>query len=365
MEKYNIDCLIVGGGIAGLSIARKISSKYKSTFLIEKNHLLGQETSSRNSEVIHAGIYYKPDSLKAKLCVEGKLMLYEYLKEKKIDYMNCGKSIISTSEQETNDLLTIKKNSEDCGVLDLEFNNSKMKDYPFIRFKDSLYSPSSGIFDSHTFINSLRYEFEYNGGEVLLGNEFLAIEPGSNFLEVLINDNNSKGSFLVNTPLVINCAGLGAVNIANSLYNKEKYKNKFVKGEYYNYQGKEELSHLIYPVPTKLSAGLHVTIDLGEGIRFGPSAYEVNEKDYSIKLDKKKEFLKTVQSYWPSIKEEQLSPGFSGIRPTLEGKEDFVIDINEINNSLMVNILGYASPGLTSSLALSKHVESKIDNVFN
>jgi L-2-hydroxyglutarate oxidase LhgO len=365
MERYNTDCLIIGGGVSGLAIGSNLAKHFDNIFIVERNNLLGQETSSRNSEVIHAGIYYKKDSLKSRLCIEGRRLLYKYLEERGIQHMRCGKFIISNSDVQTNKLEDILENANSCGVHDLKFDNSIKESYPFIRSKESLFSPSTGIFDSHSFMNSLRNDFEQEKGTVLLGNKCLSIESNGKGFEILIYDKNTKERFILETKYLINCAGINATQIANSIYEEEKFKNKYIKGEYYTYQGKEKINHLIYPTPTQYSIGLHVTIDLGRGIRFGPSAYEISEIDYSQSEDRKSEFHQSIQSYWPELKEEDLSPGYTGIRPNLEGEDDFVIDIEDLDGAVIVNVLGYASPGLTSSLALSKLIESKIIKDFN
>jgi len=365
MERYNADCLIIGGGVSGLAIGSRLAKRFENIFIVERNSSLGQETSSRNSEVIHAGIYYKKDSLKSRLCIEGKRMLYDYLQERKIQHMRCGKFIISTTDEETEKLEKIFENANFCGVHDLKFDNSIKDSYPFIYSKESLFSPSTGIFDSHSFMNSLRNDFEQEKGTVLLGNECLSIESNGKGFEILIHDKKTKEKFILETKYLINCAGINATQIANSIYEEEKFKNKYIKGEYYTYQGKEKLNHLIYPTPTQYSIGLHVTIDLGKGIRFGPSAYEISEIDYSQSEDRKSEFHQSVQAFWPGLKEEDLSPGYAGIRPTLEGLDDFVVDVEDFNGAVIISVLGYASPGLTSSLALSKLVESRLVNYFN
>ena len=363
MEKIRSDCLIIGGGVAGLAIAQSLVKQYKNIFLLEKNKSLGHEISSRNSEVIHAGIYYKKGSLKAKLCVEGKSLLYEYLIQRDLPFVKCGKFIVSVSDQETEKLNEIKDNAEACGVEDLIFNNTELKKYPFINFSEALYSPSSGIFDSQSFMMSLRNEFEQDGGIILLGNECLKIDKSAKGLEIKVQDKNTGEIFIIETSLLINSAGLNAAKIANELYDKERFINNFLKGEYYSYKGKEKLDHLIYPIPTENSLGLHATIDMGAGIRFGPSAYLTKDIDYSHKKSEKKLFLKTVQSYWPSIKLEDFSPAYSGIRPNVEGLEDFLIDFGVIGGNSIVNVLGYASPGLTSSLALAKYIKSQLHDL--
>ena len=179
--------------------------------------------------------------------------------------------------------------------------------------------------------------------------------------EVLIQDKNSENQFVVITNVLVNSAGLNAVHIADLVNEGNTYQEEFVKGEYYIYQGKEKLENLIYPTPSENSLGLHATIDLGKGIRFGPSAYVVDEIDYSLSSDQKSRFLKAVQSYWPSIQAEDLSPGYSGIRPKLKGIKDFIIDSGTVSDNQYVNVLGYASPGLTSSLALGIEVSNLIE----
>lgn len=360
MEKFKIDCLVIGAGVSGLAISRNLAKTYKEIILIDQNLQFGQEASSRNSEVIHAGIYYPDDSLKSKLCLEGKYLLYKYLRERKIDYLNCGKFIVSTTDEESQALHGIKENAEKCGVDDLTFSNKDISNYRFLSVKECLFSPSTGIFDSHSFMSSLRNEFEDSGGLVLLGNRCLRIERTKKNFEIHILDMNTKEEFIITTNKVINCAGLNAAQIANSFYKEDKFKVKFVKGEYYSYFGKERLHHLIYPLPSNNSLGIHATIDLGKGIRFGPSSYPINNPDYSIDPTEKEKFYRSITSYWPSIDKEDLSPSYSGIRATIEDLEDFTIDTLFLDENILISVLGYVSPGLTSSLALAKYIESSL-----
>ncbi len=362
LEKFEVDCLVVGGGVSGIAIARELSSRFKSIFLIERNNQIAQETSSRNSEVIHAGMYYEQGSLKSKLCLMGKELLYDYLEERNIDFNRCGKYILSSTDRETETLNKIYQNGVNCGLEDLIYDNTASSKYPFLEFKEAIFSPSTGIFDSHSFIHSMSRDFQGAGGNIILGNEILNIDESSEGFEVLVEDKNTKNQFLVTTRILINSAGLNAVYIANLICEGNMHKEEFVKGEYYTYKGKEKLENLIYPTPTQNSLGLHATIDLGKGIRFGPSAYVVDEIDYSFSSDKKSLFLKAVQSYWPSIKEHDLSPGYTGIRPKLKGESDFVVDSGVVSDNQYVNVLGYASPGLTSSLALAIEVSERIED---
>ena len=271
------------------------------------------------------------------------------------------RQILSSTDQESETLNEIYENGFICGVEDLIYDNSVKSKYPFLEYKESIFSPSTGIFDSHSYIHSLSREFQSQGGNIFLGNETININQSSKGFEVLVEDKNTDSQFVVIANVLVNSAGLNAVHIANLINERNVYQEEFVKGEYYIYQGKERLEHLIYPTPTENSLGLHATIDLGEGIRFGPSAYVVDEIDYRLSLDQKLLFLKDVQSYWPGIKEEDLTPGYSGIRPKLKGVRDFVVDSGTVNNNQYVNVLGYASPGLTSSLALAIEVSNRIE----
>jgi L-2-hydroxyglutarate oxidase LhgO len=361
LEKFEVDCLVIGGGVSGIAIARELSSKFDNIFLIERNNQIAQETSSRNSEVIHAGMYYDQGSLKSKLCLKGKELLYDYLKERKIEFNRCGKYIVSTSDKESEKLNTIYENGMACGVDDLTYDDSLKSKYPFIRYNESIFSPSTGIFDSHSFIHSLSRDFQSQGGNILLGNETLDVVRSKNGFEILVEDKNTNNKFLVISKVLVNSAGLNAVHIANLINDANNYEEEYVKGEYYTYQGKEKLDSLIYPTPTENSLGLHATIDLGKGIRFGPSAFVVDEIDYSFSKDQKLNFVEAVQTYWPSIQEEDLTPDYSGIRPKIKGIEDFVIDSGTVNNDQYVSVLGFVSPGLTSSLALAIEVSNKIN----
>jgi L-2-hydroxyglutarate oxidase LhgO len=306
-------------------------------------------------------MYYDQGSLKSKLCLRGKELLYDYLKERRIEFNRCGKYIVSTSDKESEKLNTVYENGMACGVDDLTYDDSLKSKYPFLRYNESIFSPSTGIFDSHSFIHSLSRDFQSQGGNILLGNETLDVTQSKNGFEILVEDKNTNHKFLVISKVLVNSAGLNAVHIANLINDTNNYEEEYVKGEYYTYQGKEKLGSLIYPTPTENSLGLHATIDLGKGIRFGPSAFVVDEIDYSLSKDQKLNFVKAVQTYWPGIKEEDLTPGYSGIRPKLKGIKDFVVDSGGVNNAQYVNVLGYASPGLTSSLALAIEVSNRIE----
>lgn len=364
MEKFRVNCLIIGAGVAGLAIGSRLAQIIDNIILIDKNNLIGEETSSRNSEVIHAGIYYPTDSLKAKLCVRGKNLLYEYLDENNILYNKCGKFILSTNKDENSQLSHIYEQAKNNGVHDLLFNHCDIKNYNFLRHADSLFSPSTGIFNSHGFINSLKENFISKGGIILNGNHCFNIDPNHKYFEASIYDKNNKESFILNTNLIVNAAGLNAYQIFNSLVPTKILEPKFMKGDYYAYSGDKVLKHLIYPLPTVESLGLHATIDLGSGIRFGPSAYEVKEISYSINEKQKNLFLNSVKKYWPSITKEEITPSYSGIRPNIKGEEDFLFDLQSWEDNTLLSILNYASPGLTSSLSMAEHCQHMLEEKF-
>jgi len=362
MDKYEVDCLIIGGGVAGLATAKFLSQEFDKTYLIERNNFLGMETSSRNSEVIHAGIYYKKNSLKSELCLKGKHMLYEYLTEKNIDFNNCGKYIVATNQEESDSLEAIRLNAVECGLEDLSYESNLKKLYPFLNVKNSIFSPSSGIFDSHEYFKALEKDFCDNKGTVLLGNECLEIEEADNRFEVKIKDLNNNLIYILQTKYLINAAGIYSAEIAKLIDKTRNLDIQYIKGEYYSYSGKEQINHLIYPVPGKLSLGLHATLDLGRGIKFGPSAVETKKLDYKVEEKNKANFVRSLRQYWPSIQESNLSPDYSGIRAKVRGAEDFSIEKFQKQEKIAINILGYISPGLTASLALGKKLKKLLEN---
>lgn len=358
LECINVDCLVIGAGVAGLAVAKELSLTYNNIFIIEKNHGIGEEISSRNSEVIHAGIYYKKGSLKHRLIADGRDRLYKYLRERRIPYLKCGKYVISSSSCETDKLNSIIENAQDCGVTDIVYDTKQFKKkYSFLSVDEAIFSPSTGIIDSHSYMQSLKNDFESNGGYVLLNNVLSEINYKKGIFEVLVNDKNTDSKFIIRTSVIVNCAGLYAPSIHNlACKQDESFHHRYVKGDYYSYNGKESIDHLIYPIPEQDGLGVHVTVDLSGQIKFGPSAYEVDEIDYKINLSGKGDFVKSIRKYWPLLDSNLLQPSYSGIRPKLVNLEDFQIIKKEFNGGVLLSVLGYESPGLTASLGLSKYV---------
>ena len=359
-EVIKTNCIIIGGGVACLSIARKFSLLMDDVFLIEQDKFIGNGISSRNSEVIHAGIYYKLDSLKHKLTVSGKDKLYSYLRDRNIPYKKTGKYIVASTHREVSKLDEIKENARQCGLNDLFYDSTRFKErYPFIKAEEAIFSPSTGIFDSHSYMNSLALDFEKSGGFVLKNNVFRSADIFKDRIRVVLGDLNSSQSFIVETKLVINCAGLDSIDIHNSFPGDGSlFKKRYIKGDYYSYNGKEKIANLIYPVPEKDGLGVHVTIDLSGQIRFGPSSYEVKTISYTMDTSLKRSFLNSIIKYWPSIDPDMVIPSYSGIRPKLVGEDDFIVAKKLAGNSIMISVLGYESPGLSASLGLADYIES-------
>ena len=356
IEEYDIDCLVLGAGVAGIATGRAISFHHKNVHIIERNISFAEETSSRNSEVIHAGIYYKKDSLKRRFCIEGKEKLYAYLDDNKIPHKKIGKFIISTSPDDEEKLDAVYKNALDAGIQLQEQTKLFKEEYKFINSSRALFSETSGILDSHSFMSSMIKEFYANDGKIYFRTDISGVRKDKDCFIVSCSTGSQK--FNIKTKFLVNCLGLKSIEFYNQLSEKKLYP-KYIKGDYYSYSGKEKISHLIYPVPTKDSLGLHITKELDGNIKFGPSAYPIDEISYEINEHNKEDFVNRIYSYWPGINKDNLFPSYSGIRPKIKDFDDFFIDCINNGASKSIHVLGYDSPGLTSSLALAEHISKK------
>ncbi len=371
MEKVTIT--IIGAGVIGLAIAAEVSKKRKDIILLEKNEKFGQETSSRNSEVIHAGIYYPENSLKAKFCVEGKMLLYDFLEKYSLPYKRCGKFIVAVEKNEIEKLYLIKEQASKNGVDDLKFieKNELKKFILNIRGKSALFSPSTGIFDTYKFMQTLETIAKNNKVLISYNSEVIGIEKVNGNYKIIVKEqDNTTFEFL--SEIVVNCAGLYSEKIAQIVGINTKsagYKIYYGKGEYFSLPGKYKnlFNSLIYPVIplNSKSLGIHTVLDLQGMIRLGPNIFYVKEIDYSVDESHREEFYNAVKRYFPFIEEDELSPDMAGIRPKLQGPgddfKDFVIN-EETDKGLpgFINLIGIDSPGLTSSLKIAKYVSNKI-----
>ncbi len=355
---------MIGAGVVGLAIARKFALSKKDVLVVEEQSTFGTITSTRNSGVIHAGVYYDKGSLKSKLCPIGNRLLYDYCERHKIPHINTGKFIVSSSIDESKELKQIIDQSEDSGVegvrlVSKEYVKSKE---PLIECTEALYVPSTGIIDQNALMRSFLGEIEDNSGSIAFNSKFLSSEiVNGYYVSKILSDGEE---IEIKSHALINAAGLYAQDISKgieSLDQKKIPKVYFAKGNYFDTGRNLNIKHLIYPVPSEASLGLHLGLDLGMQVRFGPDVEWINEINYDVNKDRLDVFYKKIQKYLPSIERSILKPGYSGIRPKLknegEGKSDFLIQgPKEHNLDNLINLYGIESPGLTSSLSIANYV---------
>ena len=364
-----IDCVVIGAGVVGLAIARALALAGKDVIILEVEDSFGVHTSSRNSEVIHAGIYYQNKSLKAQLCVSGKKMLYEYCEQRNIPFKRTGKLIVATNESEVVTVKDYIKKAEENNVDDLIWlDKNQVADLePDIKCVGAVFSPSTGIIDSHTYMLSLLGDAE-NAGSVIVYNT--PVESVKASKEGFLIQTGGPAAFELQADTLINAAGLNACDLAHSISELNKAfipKPYFAKAHYYSLSGRSPFKHLIYPVAHKASLGVHVTIDMGGNARFGPDLEWVDDIDYSFDNSREEAFYDAIRQYWPSVKREWLQPGYTGIRPKISGPTDPAADFliqgqKEHAVKGLVNLFGIESPGLTASLAIANVVKKLVEN---
>ncbi|MCX7816841.1 MAG: NAD(P)/FAD-dependent oxidoreductase [Syntrophales bacterium] len=357
---------IIGAGVVGLAIAQRLARRLKRIVILEKNSRIGMETSSRNSEVIHAGLYYPSDFLKTKLCVKGKKLLYEWCQKYRIPHRRVGKLVVATNSHELEKLDILKKQAQENGVSEIYYVGGKELSLmePYVRAVAALFSPDTGIVDSHKFMLSLLASAEEEGAILACRSEVTNVDLMGNSFVLSVNNNE----FLVKSPIVINSAGLHSDRIAMLAgldIDVLKYKLKYCKGNYFTAAPSPKISHLIYPLPHELNAGLgvHATVDLNGRVRFGPDVQYVESIDYSVDENRRSDFYKAISTYLPNVREDSLQPEMCGIRPKLQGPGDPIRDFlisEETEKGLpgFVNLIGIESPGLTASLAIADYVVS-------
>lgn len=346
-----VDVAIIGSGIIGLAVAEKLSSKF-SVVVLEKESSFGQHTSSRNSEVIHSGIYYPQNSLKAKLCVRGNSLLYEFLKKHKIGYRKCGKLIVSSKLSETKKLDELICSGESNGVEGIKFlffSEIKEKESRIIP-NVSLFVPSTGIFDSHTTMKVLEFLAKEKGTMFAYNTELSSIEKETDCYKLTTNDD-----FSFKSDIVINSAGLWSDNVSK-MVGIDKYEIQYCKGQYYKTNKIKNMKHLVYPLPDRHSLGIHTKMDLNGNISFGPNAYFVDKVDYNVENKYKQQCLESANKIFKR-KFKDLSEDYAGIRPKLKDSNDFVINEDFPG---FINLVGIESPGLTCCLSIAEYVEKMI-----
>jgi L-2-hydroxyglutarate oxidase LhgO len=371
-EIVDADITIIGAGVIGLAIGENLSANYKNVFLIEKHPSFGQETSSRNSEVIHAGIYYPKDSLKAKLCVEGKTLLYEYCRKYDIPYNNCGKLIVATSPEEISVIEGLKEKALKNGVnLDIIDKDQVASMEPAVFALKALFSPTTGIVDTHSLMKRFETNILNNEGQIVYGSEVTGIRKLDHGYEVSLTDSDKK-HFSFTSRIIINSAGLTSDKVSEMAgLSDEKLSINFCKGEYFRINPPKNrlINRLIYPVPhpEMEGIGIHVTVDMGGGVKLGPDVTYLssNVYDYKVTPSKQEIFWKSVKIFLPFLEYEDLTPEMAGIRPKTQKKgepiRDFYIEEESSRGCKgFINLIGMESPGLTSCIAIANHVSKLI-----
>ena len=373
-----VDCVVVGAGVVGLAVAREMALQGRETILLERESAFGTISSARNSEVIHAGIYYPKDSLKAKLCVEGNRLLYEYCRSHQVATQPYGKLIVASDETQIDDLQAILYKAQNNGVPEIKMisgDEAKALESN-LRCVAAILSSTTGIVDSHGYMLSLLGGFEDAGGMVAYQSPLISAKP--------IGDNAEGGYQLeiggadgmrIKTKLLINCAGMSAPAIAQKIEGLKKDqipKAYFAKGNYFSLSGKSPFRHLIYPIPEPGGLGVHLTLDMGGQAKFGPDVewldIDIEEQiDYTVNPKRGDDFYEAVRRYWPGLKDKSLQPDYSGIRakivPPNAPAGDFCFNgPQEHGLQGLYNLYGFESPGLTSSLGIAKYLEGLIKN---
>ena len=370
MEKFNTNTVVIGAGVVGLAIAKKISSRKNDVLILEKEGKIGQITSSRNSGVIHAGIYYQSHTLKSRFCIEGNHLLYEYAKKFNIPFQNTKKIIVASDVNQMEKVFAIKDQAQLNGVENLEVlsENQISNLEPLIKSSGGLLVPSSGIIDQHSLMQSYLVEFENKGGVISYNSNVKKISIDKNKFEILVED-NEKNKTIIIADYLINSAGLFASEVANNInFLDKKYipQTYFAKGNYFSINKKLPIKHLIYPVPEKIGLGIHLTLEVDNAIKFGPDVHWVDDpNDYSVDPNLSENFCISIKKYLPSIKKEMLTPSYAGLRPITskedKAKRDFTISTYE-NHKIanLINLYGIESPGLTSSLSIANYVADRL-----
>ena len=357
-ELLDFDAVVIGAGVVGLAIANELCDVIDNVLVLDKESDFGQHVSSRHSGVIHSGIYYVPNSLKARLCVEGNNLLYKFCEENAVDYLNCGKLVVGHNDEDFNKLKELKNNGISNGVKGLELldlEGAKKKE-PLVKCKHALWVPTTGIVDSHGLMQTLEKLCQTKGAIVQYKSEIISLSFNSGTYKIGLSNDDT----IIHAKYVINSAGLWCDSIADML-GIDKYKLHFYKGDYYGLRDKTRYNCLIYPLPEEMGLGIHSVIQLDGSVSFGPNAYPVENLDYSIDNSFHNDFYNSISKYL-DIDREKLYPDYAGIRPKSfksgEAPKDFIIN-NETSLGFpnLINLIGIESPGLTSSLAIGKYIK--------
>lgn len=364
----HVDCVVAGAGVVGIAVARALALAGREVIVLDAAEGIGTGTSSRNSEVIHAGIYYPKDSLMARYCVQGRRMLYALCRERGVTFNNCGKLIVATSAEENEKLAGIQARAEANGVegmRQLTATEARALE-PNLECTAALLSPTTGVVDSHGYMVALQGDAENAGAVFVFHSPVLSGRVVDDGVEIEVG---GADPMALHCRLFVNSAGLSAPALARSIVGMPSQlvpTAYYAKGNYFTLAGRSPFSRLIYPVPVPGGLGVHLTIDLGGQARFGPDVEWVDSPDdYTVDPRRADSFYDAVRRYWPGLKDGALQPGYSGIRPKIVPKgapgQDFVVQDPRVHGvGGLVNLFGIESPGLTAAIALAEHVREVV-----
>ena len=361
-----VDTIVVGAGVVGLAVGRALAATGKDTLVMERHGRFGEETSSRNSGVVHSGIYYPTGSLKARLCVRGRELLYEYSRERGISHRRCGKLIVAQRDQ-IPALQALHAKALENGVADLRWLDSgeARELEPAVTCAAALLSPATGIIDVHELMHALLSDVEAHGGVLVRNTSVQRVRPVAQGLELTIRNGDDESTVVARR--VVNSAGLGAIDLTHRI---EGYPNQlipaayFAKGNYFSCTARP-FRHLVYPMPDEAGLGIHATVDLDDSVRFGPDVEWVDAVNYRVDTRRAQDFYASIREYWPALPDNALQPAFAGMRPKIVGPgqqaADFVIaGPGQHGIRGLVNLLGIESPGLTAALAMGDYVRTQL-----
>ncbi|MGV8996809.1 MAG: NAD(P)/FAD-dependent oxidoreductase [Parvibaculaceae bacterium] len=365
----NIECVVVGAGAVGLACARALALRGHEVLVLERHEAIGTEVSARNSEVIHAGIYYPAGSVRAKLCVEGRIRLHDYMQAHHVPHKHCGKLIVATSKVQLGELANIAARARTNGVDDLrEVSGAEARAMePALNAYAALVSPSTGILDAHAYMLALRGDIEDHSGAIAFGATLTGAEALRDGFILTV------GGMKLKCRMLVNSAGLSAPALARAIDGLDAAhvpQEHFAKGNYFALAGRAPFSRLIYPVPEAAGLGVHLTLDMGGQARFGPDVEWItpanaDDIDYAVDPARGEIFYEAIRRYWPALKDGALTPAYAGARPKIHGPDeaaaDFVISGPQAHGLAgLVNLFGIESPGLTSSLAIADTVANML-----
>lgn len=360
--------LVVGAGVVGLAIGRALALRDHDVIVADAADGIGAGISSRNSEVIHGGMYYPTESRKARHCVRGRRMLYAFCESHGVPVRKCGKLIVATSPNEQTKIEDIVKQGHANDVEGLQWLDARQvhRLEPLVSCVGALHSPETGIIDSHSYMLALQGDLEDHGGAVALQNTVDRLRFQNGNWQVRLAGEPAE----ITCDMIVNAAGLGAVALADRIdgYPSHRIPTLYLaKGSYFGYSGRSPFRHLIYPAPVDGGLGVHLTMDLADRIKFGPDVEWIEEIDYQVASDRRSHFVQSAARYWPGVNPEMLFPDYAGIRPKLAGPNqpaaDFRIDGPDVHHlPRLVNLFGIESPGLTSSLSIADEVAGMLDS---